>query len=232
MPRVKTSKARTDRYHKGILVKDKKTKSGFRRDKSKPDKDDTLFCKKGEKYYWWKFRFGGIRYSLTPPRRSQLTQSGFLSQMYDLMDGDVQNLAYDGIADQIESIKSELEEMRDECQDSLDNMPEHLQESSDSGMLLQERIESLDSSIDNLDMLDPEGWESELEEKKDELDGQVNDLKAERDEIEEADEADRDESLDDKDEEIQEVKDEYESDVEIFKEEKVNEVQESIEECG
>lgn len=63
-----------------------------------------------------------------------------------------------------EDISSELESIRDELQDKLDNMPEQLQE-SDSGMLLQERIESLESAIDELENIDIESLqESVLEE--------------------------------------------------------------------
>lgn len=42
--------------------------------------------KKGESYYWWKFRFGGKCVSRTPPKQSQLTQSDFLSQIYKIQD--------------------------------------------------------------------------------------------------------------------------------------------------
>lgn len=50
--------------------------------------------KAGESYYWWKFRFGGKHYSKTPPRRSQLTQSDFLGQLYAIED-EIQGLVAD-----------------------------------------------------------------------------------------------------------------------------------------
>lgn len=46
-----------------------------------------------------------------------------------------------------------LEEIRDDLQDRLDNMPEGLQE-GDVGQLLQERIDSLEDVIDNLNCID------------------------------------------------------------------------------
>lgn len=52
-----------------------------------------------------------------------------------------------------EDIASALEEIRDDLQDRLDNMPEGLQE-GDVGQLLQERIDSLDSVIDDLNNID------------------------------------------------------------------------------
>jgi len=40
--------------------------------------------KKGDSYYWWKFRHGGKRYSKTMPKQSQLTQSEFLSGVWSV----------------------------------------------------------------------------------------------------------------------------------------------------
>ena len=47
----------------------------------------------------------------------------------------------------------EREELRDETQDKLDNMPEQLQE-ADTGQLLQERIEALENAINEFGCLD------------------------------------------------------------------------------
>lgn len=107
--------------------------------------------KVGQSYYWWKFRRGGKHYSLSPPRRSQLTQSAFYGSIYDLED-DVIGMA---IADEaLESVRDEvvsaLEEMRDGCQENLDNLPQQLQESS----ILNERIENLESAISEFEQLE------------------------------------------------------------------------------
>ena len=48
-----------------------------------------------------------------------------------------------------DEIASALEELRDQQQDSLDNMPENLQQ-GDTGQMLQERIDSLECTIDEL----------------------------------------------------------------------------------
>ena len=58
-----------------------------------------------------------------------------------------------------DDIASELEEIRDQQQESLDNMPESLQE-GDTGMMLQERIECLDNVIDELNNVSYEDCES------------------------------------------------------------------------
>lgn len=67
-----------------------------------------------------------------------------------------------------EDIISQLEELRDTCQDSLDNMPEQLQY-SESGETLQNRIDNLESIITSLENID------DLEEKKDCLRDEVED---------------------------------------------------------
>jgi len=116
---------------------------------------DNPVVKKGESYYWWKFRFGPKQYSKTYPKRSQLTQSSFLSQLYDLEDELEKSIGEatttEELQEIVEGMKGDIEQLTYEVQESLENMPEHLQDSSDSGMMLQERIDSLES------------WHSELE---------------------------------------------------------------------
>lgn len=60
-----------------------------------------------------------------------------------------------------EDIASALEEIRDDLQDRLDNMPEGLQE-GDVGQLLQERIDSLEDVISNLEALDIESMKEDV----------------------------------------------------------------------
>jgi hypothetical protein len=94
----------------------------------------------GESYYWWKFRFGGKRYSKERPKRSQLTQSGFLASLWDLED----NLPSEIDEERAQELIQELENLSSECENSLYNMPDHLQESSMAGMMLQERIDGIE----------------------------------------------------------------------------------------
>jgi hypothetical protein len=112
----------------------------------------------GQSYYWWKFRFGGKRYSKKMPRPSQLTQSEYLSTLRSLIEqvedhnvGDPE--AFEELRDEIVSAVTDL---REQAQDSLDNMPESLQ-ASPTGELLQERIDALESAesdIENLEVDD------------------------------------------------------------------------------
>lgn len=128
---------------------------------------------KGSKYYYWEFRHGGIRRSLTYPKRSQLTQSAFYSAMFSLQDEyvmpdvELQDLAdleslTQVFEDAKEDIKSQLEWIRDECQESLDNMPESLQYAP-TGELLQSRVDAMDAGVDEIDNVDTDFDESLLE---------------------------------------------------------------------
>lgn len=114
---------------------------------------DNPAAKKGEGYWWWKFRFGPKRYSKTRPRRSQLTQSAFLSALYEIEDS-----LHDGLSeDAAEGLVEELEMLLDQCETSLDNMPYHLQDTSESGVLLRERIDALEEWISEIQNID---WET------------------------------------------------------------------------
>ncbi len=107
--------------------------------------------KKGESYYHWAFMVGGRggpkHYSKTPPTRSQLTSSSFLSQIYELEDR-----GFTG--ETPEDLQSELESLADECDSSLQNMPEGLQQ-GDTGQLLESRAEGCRetaSEFENIDL--------------------------------------------------------------------------------
>ena len=112
---------------------------------------------KGDSYYWWKFNYGAMVKSLTPPKPQQLTQSPFLQELYSIQD----NIAafapeFDSIADEFSEILDQITALREQCEESLENMPEHLQETSDSGMMLTERIEGLEMWHDELEGIDME----------------------------------------------------------------------------
>lgn len=111
--------------------------------------------KRGESYYWWKFRYGGKRYSATRPRPSQLTQSAYYSTVRALVeqieDADVtDNNDFVTLQD---DVASELANLLDETQSSLDNMPEPLQYSP-TGELLQERIDACENAQSEVESAD------------------------------------------------------------------------------
>lgn len=171
MPRVTSHKARTDLYSRGLRTPNPANKSGFTFDRSKPaDENDKVLIAKGQTYYRWKFKKGGERLSLTYPKRQQLTQSDFLQQVWDIEDRLAEWTVEGHGQDELESMVSDLESLRDETQEKLDNMPEGLQQGA-TGELLQERVDALEemiSEIENISLDSVEGCETE-EEKQQEI---------------------------------------------------------------
>lgn len=119
------------------------------------DENDTVFIAKGESYYWWQFKNSPKQLSKTQPKASQLTQSNYLSQLYELQE----QIDYfspsevEEVESFVEEMKENLENLKDETQGSLDNMPESLQ-SSPTGELLQERVDALDNAISEFEGID------------------------------------------------------------------------------
>lgn len=116
---------------------------------------DEIIIKKGEAYYWWQFAYGRKNFSKGRPKNSQLTQSAYLSTLYGIQESieEISAESADDLQSQIDDIKSQLEELRDEQEEKRSNMPDSLQESP-TGELLQERYDSLDNSISELDGID------------------------------------------------------------------------------
>jgi len=132
----------------------------------KKARKDNPVVKKGESYYWWKHAFGPKKFSKERPKASQLTQSSYLSQLYALQEGLHERFTdFDSLNDEVTALIDDLNELGQECQDSLDSMPEHLQDSSSSGELLQERIDAIESAVSEMESIDipeePEDWADE-----------------------------------------------------------------------
>jgi len=125
--------------------------------------------KKGEKYIRYKInRFSkeGIRCVDCKPMRSELTMSEFLSRVYGLeeeLQSLDRNITVGKFIDTVQGIIDELNELKDETDEKLYNMPEQLQD-SDVGSLLKERTYNIDIMIEDL-----EGKLEELEEVIDDI---------------------------------------------------------------
>ena len=127
----------------------------------KKARKDNPAVKAGESYYWWKFRYGGKRYSKTRPRPSQLTQSHYYGTVRSLVERieDESPTDYDDFVSLRDEVRDELEELGQECQSSLDNMPSSLQYGS-SGEMLQERVDACENAtmeIESIDEFDADG---------------------------------------------------------------------------
>lgn len=126
----------------------------------KKARKDNPICKAGESYYWWKFNYGPKRWSLTPPRQSQLTQSDFLSQMYAFEEqiADLTATSVDDLTSEIEGLAEEIRNLGGEQDEKLNNMPEGLQEGP-TGELLQNRCDECESMADELESIDLEDYD-------------------------------------------------------------------------
>jgi chromosome segregation ATPase len=139
--------------------------------KNKGGKEGTYRCgrcsdpiKPGEKYYEWSFRYGGTHRqheSHGRPKNSQLTQSK-MSGVYAAIESCEDALGSaetkEDIESAVEDCVSEIESVRDEYQESLDNMPDGLR---DANTEIPDKIEALES------------FASELGDAKDSLEGDI-----------------------------------------------------------
>lgn len=122
----------------------------------KAARQDNPVVKKGESYWWWKFAYGAKQYSKDKPSRSQLTRSYFLGELYNIQD------SIEAMTEpETEDIVVAINELREQCEDSLENMPEHLRETSQSGETLQERIDALEAWVNELEAIDVDPEELE-----------------------------------------------------------------------
>ena len=119
----------------------------------KARKDHPGGIKKGESYYWWKFRYGGKRYSKVYPRPSQLTNSDKLSRVYaaeesvtDAM-GDVDFEALQGA---VENAAEEVRAVGEEYQESCDAIRDQFTESPTADEC-EEKAESCEGIASELD---------------------------------------------------------------------------------
>ena len=114
--------------------------------------------KKGDSYYWWKFNYErGRHMSLVRPKPSALTRSAHLGAIYDLQD----TLDFSDRSATEESVLAAMDTLTDlseQAQESLDAMPEHCQDSSSSGELLQEPQRSLKKAISKMRMSISRRW--------------------------------------------------------------------------
>lgn len=113
--------------------------------------------KPGEKYHEWSFRYGGTHRQHEKhghPRASQLTQSkmsGAYAAIEDAQDGiEAARKAGDasGVPELLRSCATEIESVRDEYQESFDNMGDNFQNGS-PGEEINEKIDALTEFADS-----------------------------------------------------------------------------------
>jgi hypothetical protein len=138
----------------------------------------------GSSYYHWSLMSGGRgvkRFSKTPPRRSQLTNSEFKAALYDIEDA----LEALSDADDLDGIIEDIRQLGSEQEEKHQNLPDNLQYSG-TGELLEGRAQAC------------EEWASELEqvEKPEEVsDSDVDDYISDNYEEDEVQHANREEII-------------------------------------
>lgn len=110
----------------------------------------------GSKYYKGEINFGPtiIRCADCGLKSYEVTTSDWVMNVGQLLDN--WSSEYTICEDGVNDIISAIEEIRDDQQDRLDQMPEQLQDSSSAGELLNERIDACESAISDLESIDYE----------------------------------------------------------------------------
>lgn len=105
---------------------------------------------KGDMYYTTQLKTGPasgiVLRQLKPFRRSQLTRSSFKGQLYDIEDDQTEAQC----VEDCQSLQERYTDLAAECQESLDNIPESLQENY-AGQLLTERIAACEAAADEIE---------------------------------------------------------------------------------
>jgi ABC-type transporter Mla subunit MlaD len=90
--------------------------------------------KRGDSYYWWQFRNCAKSVSKTPPTRQQLTQSEFLSTLYDHEDN------ANGLLDELQAAKDAFELVRDRLNELAEDVRSFGSEQDDKRSNMEERF--------------------------------------------------------------------------------------------
>ncbi len=130
---------------------------------------------KGDTYWYVKIKTGA--YSSRelrqkhPFKRSQLTSSDFLSQLYDWEDS-IADFA--GTHDELQDFADTIRQLGEEQRDKYDNMPEGLQQ-GDTGQMLEQRADACEAAADEIENIANNwesaysDWENEIETYKEEM---------------------------------------------------------------
>ena len=132
---------------------------------------------KGDKYYRGSRNFckhDVIRCTNCGLKQYEMSTSEYTQTVGYLQDKWQENYVS---TDMVDDVISQLEDLRDSRQENLDNMPEHLRDSSSSGELLQEQIDNLEEAISSLENIEiPEDNEDLDSEEWQDVIGQIDDI--------------------------------------------------------
>lgn len=117
----------------------------------------SLGIKKGQEYWWWKFRYGGKQISFENPGVSyQVRLTEYEQSVLDFRNRIEELSKLPNIQDK-ETLVEDIEAYRDELQNRLDNVPDSLQENH----ILNERIEEVEEILQGAEDLEADEDEEE-----------------------------------------------------------------------
>lgn len=108
---------------------------------------------KGDSYWWWRFGSGQKRISKQKPKPSMLTSSPFIHNIYFVKERIEELTINDDLNEERNGIVTDLEVLRDECNERLNAMSYRDQE-SDAALLLRERSDCVQEMIDEFESID------------------------------------------------------------------------------
>lgn len=106
---------------------------------------DNAVAKRGESYYWWKFRYGPKQMSKTRPKPSDLTQSQYLKVIYacqerfQYIDDPTQ---LDPNENTAEEICNAMDHAADECESIADDLVELVAQYEEKATNIEENFEN------------------------------------------------------------------------------------------
>lgn len=190
----------------------------------KKARKDNPAVKKGEPYYHWQRYKSRKQYSATYPKRSQLTSSGKLAQIYDAEDAvtevgldissvDSLTATVEDCISVIESAGESFREVGEEYNESADNLEEYF---SGSGQIddIREKAQACEEAADNCETV---------------VDG-LNDVKQRAEEL--GDEPTREDAESEIGKEEDEDEDDYIEKVDTLLDEKLDEWQTELDDIG
>lgn len=116
---------------------------------------------KGSTYFRGEINFGPtiIRCASCGLKGYEVTTSDYVMRAGEIVED--WSESYDASEEGIQDIIDAVNELRDELQDRLDNMPYQLQD-ADTGMMLQDRISCLEDAVSELENIDVDSLKSDV----------------------------------------------------------------------
>lgn len=169
--KVNKCTAKFTRYKTGRKTPSEKTKSGFRKDFSKPSEEgDSILVEKGQPYWWIKRRYCPKTFFNYQPTQRDLTFNDWDLWILDLNEKVFGICDIDGFNEAIEEINTDLEDKLSEIEEKMGNMEQYEGLTNGSSyMILEERRDHITNLMDSMASVSEIDDEDEYDEAYQEL---------------------------------------------------------------